>query len=97
MRVLVYKRTHVGDPDARGRFGIHDCMGQDRSWHYDERRYESRMLTGQTVLLLGFGAIGRRLAARLNVPPPELHKRERAKQPPVPKPAHVNPVNPEVT
>jgi hypothetical protein len=35
VRVLVYKRTHVGDPDARGRFGIHDCMGQDRSWHYD--------------------------------------------------------------
>jgi len=35
VRVLVYKRTHVGDPDARGRFGIDDCMGQDRSWHYD--------------------------------------------------------------
>ncbi|MBI5694008.1 MAG: D-2-hydroxyacid dehydrogenase [Verrucomicrobia bacterium] len=37
----------------------------DRSWHYDERRYESRLLTGQTVLLLGFGAIGRRLASLL--------------------------------
>ncbi len=37
----------------------------DRSWHYDERRYESRVLTGQTVLLLGFGAIGRRLAELL--------------------------------
>jgi phosphoglycerate dehydrogenase-like enzyme len=34
----------------------------DRSWHYAERRYDSRLLTGQTVLLLGFGAIGRRLA-----------------------------------
>ena len=34
----------------------------DHSWHYTERRYESRLLTGQTVLLLGFGAIGRRLA-----------------------------------
>lgn len=34
----------------------------DRSWHYTERRYDSRLLTGQTVLLLGFGAIGRRLA-----------------------------------
>jgi phosphoglycerate dehydrogenase-like enzyme len=34
----------------------------DRSWHYTERRYDSRVLTGQTVLLLGFGAIGRRLA-----------------------------------
>jgi phosphoglycerate dehydrogenase-like enzyme len=37
----------------------------DRSWHYNERRYESRLLTGQTVLLLGFGTIGRRLAELL--------------------------------
>ncbi len=41
-----------------------DQLG-DHSWHYDERRYESRLLTGQTVLLLGFGAIGRRLAELL--------------------------------
>ncbi len=34
----------------------------DRSWHYAERRYDSRLLTGQSVLMLGFGAIGRRLA-----------------------------------
>ena len=37
----------------------------DHSWHYDERRYHSRLLTDQTVLLLGFGAIGRRLAELL--------------------------------
>lgn len=37
----------------------------DRSWHYTQRRYDSRLLTGQTVLLLGFGAIGRRLAELL--------------------------------
>jgi phosphoglycerate dehydrogenase-like enzyme len=37
----------------------------DRSWHYAERRYESRLLTGQNVLMLGFGAIGRRLAELL--------------------------------
>lgn len=37
----------------------------DHSWHYTERRYDSRLLTGQTVLLLGFGAIGRRLAELL--------------------------------
>ncbi len=37
----------------------------DRSWHYAERRYDSRLLTGQSVLLLGFGAIGRRLAELL--------------------------------
>jgi phosphoglycerate dehydrogenase-like enzyme len=38
----------------------------DRSWHYAERRYDSRLLTGQNVLLLGFGAIGRRLAELLS-------------------------------
>lgn len=37
----------------------------DHSWHYTERRYDSRLLTGQTVLLLGYGAIGRRLSELL--------------------------------
>ena len=37
----------------------------DRSWHYAERRYDSRLLTGQTAVLLGYGAIGRRLAELL--------------------------------
>ena len=37
----------------------------DHSWHFFERRRDSRLLTGQTVLLLGFGAIGRRLAELL--------------------------------
>ena len=37
----------------------------DHSWHYEKRRYDSQLLTGQTVLLLGFGAIGRRLAELL--------------------------------
>lgn len=37
----------------------------DRSWHYAERREYSRLLTGQTALMLGFGAIGRRLAELL--------------------------------
>ncbi len=36
-------------------------------------------------------------AARRQGLPPEPEKRQRAKQPPVPKPAHVNPVNPEAT
>ena len=36
-------------------------------------------------------------AARRQGLPPETEKRQRAKQPPVPKPAHVNPVNPEAT
>ncbi|HWA88051.1 MAG TPA: D-2-hydroxyacid dehydrogenase [Opitutus sp.] len=37
-------------------------QGGGRPWPYFERRAASRLLTGQTVLLLGFGAIGRRLA-----------------------------------
>jgi phosphoglycerate dehydrogenase-like enzyme len=41
-----------------------DQLG-DHSWGYLQRRYDSRLLTGQTVLLLGFGAIGRRLAELL--------------------------------
>jgi len=36
-----------------------------RTWDYYERRAASRLLTGQTVLLLGFGAIGQRLAELL--------------------------------
>jgi hypothetical protein len=35
MRTLIYKRTHTGDPDVRGRFGIHDCMGQMRAWDFE--------------------------------------------------------------
>jgi len=37
----------------------------DRPWPYHERRAVSRLLAGQTVVMLGFGAIGRRLAALL--------------------------------
>lgn len=37
----------------------------DHAWHYAQRRYDSRLLTGQTVVMLGFGAIGRRLAELL--------------------------------
>jgi phosphoglycerate dehydrogenase-like enzyme len=38
-----------------------DQLG-DHAWNYAQRRYDSRLLTGQTVVMLGFGAIGRRLA-----------------------------------
>src|SRR5690606_13358651 len=37
----------------------------DRSWNSVQHRYNSRLLVGQTVLLLGFGAIGRRLVELL--------------------------------
>jgi phosphoglycerate dehydrogenase-like enzyme len=36
-----------------------------REWRYDEDRYTNRSLSGQSVVLLGFGAIGRRLAELL--------------------------------
>ena len=35
LRVMVYKRTHVGDPDARGVFGLNDCMGSVRWRQFD--------------------------------------------------------------
>lgn len=35
MRVLVYKRTHTGDPDHTGCFGCYCCMGQVRSREFD--------------------------------------------------------------
>jgi hypothetical protein len=33
--VLIYKRTHPGDPDGLGRFGNQDCMGRVRNCRYD--------------------------------------------------------------
>lgn len=35
MRILTYKRTHTGDPDHFGRFGINDCMGGVRNLRFD--------------------------------------------------------------
>ena len=35
MRILVYKRTHTGDPDQSGCFGIYCCMGQVRNRDFD--------------------------------------------------------------
>ncbi|HLY99214.1 MAG TPA: hypothetical protein VKT33_09140 [Candidatus Angelobacter sp.] len=35
MKTLVYKRTHKGDPDETGCFGIHDCMGTVRNRNFD--------------------------------------------------------------
>ncbi len=43
----------------------HKDQMSDHGWHYAQRRYDSRLLTGQTVVMLGFGAIGRRLAELL--------------------------------
>lgn len=37
----------------------------DQRWEYFQRRYDSTLLGGQTVLILGYGAIARRLVALL--------------------------------
>ncbi|MDN7445671.1 hypothetical protein QZM64_41655 [Burkholderia cepacia] len=34
-KILVYKRTHTGDPNESGLFGCNDCMGQVRNWSFD--------------------------------------------------------------
>ena len=34
-RVLIYKRTHTGDPTPEGIFGLSDCMGRVRAREYD--------------------------------------------------------------
>lgn len=33
--VLVYRRTHTGDPNEDGEFGCAGCMGRVRGWDYD--------------------------------------------------------------
>jgi len=50
---------------ARNLFPSYRDQLTDHSWHYEERRRDVQLLTGQTVLMLGFGAIGRRLAELL--------------------------------
>ncbi len=35
MKVLIYKRTHKGDPNRDGIFGNQDCMGSVRNWEFD--------------------------------------------------------------
>jgi hypothetical protein len=35
MKILIYKRTHKGDPDRNGIFGNEDCMGRIRNWDFD--------------------------------------------------------------
>jgi hypothetical protein len=35
MKILIYKRTHIGDPDKSGCFGTRDCMGKVRGYNYE--------------------------------------------------------------
>ena len=45
MRILTYKRTHTGDPDHLGRFGVNDCMGGVRNLRFD---HQLRAMGGKT-------------------------------------------------
>ena len=61
MDVLIYKRTHRGDPDDTGLFGIHDCMGKVREFLDDK----------PDAAVIGIGGIGwkagnERIAERIN-------------------------------
>jgi len=69
MRIFIYKRTHKGDPDKDGCFGVYDCMGRFRRCDFDA--------------VIGVGGIGRQaraagIDARLNWigigPRKELHQ-----------------------
>ena len=50
MKIMVYKRTHNGDPDKYGYFGVHDCMGTFRNRDFDA--------------IIGIGGIGREARAQ---------------------------------
>lgn len=74
MRTLIYKRTHTGDPDVEGRFGIHDCMGQVRTWGFEA--------------VIGVGGIGAQpesngLARKVNWIGIGPHRNEAAKHGPI--------------
>jgi len=52
MRILIYKRARIGDPDSLGRFGTDDRLGRIRLLNYDA--------------VLGIGGTGRE-AERLGI------------------------------
>lgn len=57
MKILIYKRTHVGDPSANRQFGSAGCMGRVRAFPFDA--------------IIGVGGIGgqpvqQNLAGRIN-------------------------------
>jgi hypothetical protein len=35
MRILIYKRTHKGDPNYERQFGVHGCIGRIRGFAFD--------------------------------------------------------------
>ena len=35
LRILIYKRTHIGDPNTKRQFGNEGCMGRVRNYTFD--------------------------------------------------------------
>lgn len=71
MKTLVYKRTHKGDPDKNGWFGIQDCMGQVRGYSFDavigvggRGSRPHRQCIAEKINWIGLGARKKRHAAR---------------------------------
>ena len=50
---------------ARQLHAAHEVQRTSRAWHHTEIRSRSRLLGGETILLVGFGSIGARLAELL--------------------------------
>ena len=51
--------------DARQLYPSYDNQRESRAWPQNDLRENARLLAGQTILIVGYGAIGRRLAELL--------------------------------
>ena len=51
--------------DARQLYPSYDNQRESRAWPQNDLRANARLLAGQTILIVGYGAIGRRLAELL--------------------------------
>ena len=57
MNILIYRRTHHGDPCECGIFGIRTCMKQVRSWNYNMViGIGGKTFKGQTGMITWVGA-----------------------------------------
>jgi phosphoglycerate dehydrogenase-like enzyme len=67
--------------DARQLYPSYDNQKEARAWPQNDLREKTRLLAGQTVLIVGYGAIGRRLAELLAPYPVQLIGYRRSRQP----------------
>jgi len=67
--------------DARQLYPCHDNQKESRAWPQNELREKTRLLDGQTILIAGHGAIGRRLTELLEPYSVQLIGYRRSPQP----------------